>query len=115
MDEAGRKWTAKVYRLRGLPARLTTEQVARLLSTGLDLPEHNIVVASLARTVGWEGSRTKIATVQFKLVPAFFRSRLDHEEWDLSTQDGLDGVILDCHFLGLTPLNDVKQSIHNTE
>lgn len=117
MEDSELKWKRKVFRLRGLPSHIATcSAVARLLSSALeDIPESDIKVASLAKTVEWEKPHSKIATLQLKSLPAFFRSKLDDEEWDLSNCVGVDRLILDCHFLGLTPLNDVDRNVHVAE
>lgn len=109
MEAIEAKWKRKVFRLRGLPNYVSTcSEVANALSKGFRISTTDIDVKSLATTLQWENPPSKVATLQFNAVPSALRSHLDDEEWDLSPWCLTEFLTLDCHFLGLTPLNDVK-------
>ncbi|GKZ21143.1 hypothetical protein AbraIFM66951_008668 [Aspergillus brasiliensis] len=99
-----------VFRLRQLPETVETPaDVAELLSKRLRVTEGEITVRSLAQSLEhWENPRTKVATVMFKVCPSPVLERPDAKEWyiDGMSHDLNDRLILDTHFLGLTPLND---------
>ena len=115
---ASSDWRRTVYRLRGIPGNIQTlEQAAELLSRGFgDVSTNDIRVCSLATTLNsWMASSRKVATVMLKSVPRLLGNQPSATEWqiDVDTQD--EPLILDTHFLGLTPLNDVEAEHHTTE
>ncbi|KAI9150643.1 hypothetical protein HJFPF1_10418 [Paramyrothecium foliicola] len=114
MAEIDSKWLRNVYRLRGVPFHVETlSHVAKLLSSVLkDVSQNDIDVKSLAITAEWEIPLTKIATLQLRSVPAILSLSEGVSEWCLSSPFPHNGLILDCHFLGFTPLNDVDSSKH---
>ena len=108
----------RTYRIRQLPCHVDRLQAIDLLvSLSENLgPRDNINIRSLAPNLDpWERPRTKIATVTFKKLPPPFDS--DKTEWVFKTQTyGLQrNIIVDVHFLGFTPLNDVSDSQHTVE
>ncbi|KAK3389796.1 hypothetical protein B0H63DRAFT_104197 [Podospora didyma] len=104
-----------VFRLSGLPYTLETfEHVANLTSEALgDVPPSDIRVFSLASIQHlWDTSpSSKVSTVMFTTVPSIVHSRPDQNEWSIGTHSGCD-LVLDTHFMAMTPLNDVPLSEH---
>ena len=125
MEEPQTAWKRKVFRLQHIPASIATcTEVSKLLVQilGDGISEHDIRVASLAAAVDWTASQYKVATLQFRTVPTFFKSRLSQTKWSLpmpsdpaKIQPGLQRLILDSDFLGLTPLRDVDPNNHDAE
>jgi hypothetical protein len=118
MEVTEAEWRRKVFRLRRVNSHVVAlSEVAEMLSKGFgDISVDEIDVKSLATTLEWESSLSRVATLQFKTVPSLLRRHLNDEEWDLSACCSCEGLTLDCHFLGLTPLNDVKEpQIHIAE
>ena len=140
MEAPEKEWIRNVFRLRGLPADSSKApvHVARLLSGLLgDVKESDIEVASIATTIGFERLRTRTATLKFRAISSVFRGRLEGDEWDFQqrlsdstwhfkpglefdewkppSRDQLRHLVLDCHFRGLTPLNEVEPSFHASE
>ena len=117
MDTNEAAWRAKVFRLRGIPNAIATPtEVASLVaSTFGDISAADVIVGSLATCLEWENPPSRIATLQFQVVSARLRSEGGSRvEWEISGSPPLDRLTLDCHFLGLTPLNDVPASILHT-
>ncbi|KAI1390448.1 uncharacterized protein F4822DRAFT_426295 [Hypoxylon trugodes] len=112
------RWIRKVFRLEGVPSQIqTTSDVAELLSEGFpDLAANDIDVRSLATSLHhWSHPAPQVATLQFRSVPSAIQSidpQLRGTLWDLSRCCRCEGLTLDCEFLGLTPLNDVKRELH---
>lgn len=98
--------SAFTFRLRGCPA--VDDQVAlraRLSRALGDVEPGDIRIHSLATALGpWEAS-TKTATLTFAKLPSLVETQIKKGEWPIG--DGDARLILDTHFLGLTPLNDV--------
>ncbi|PYH69627.1 uncharacterized protein BO88DRAFT_443625 [Aspergillus vadensis CBS 113365] len=107
-------WSKTVFRLRALPDTVETkEDAARLLSKRLsDISTHQIWVYSLALTLNyWEDPPTKVATVMFDVPPSLVQRNPESRAWHIPAR-GHDrnspDLILDTHFIGLTPLNDTN-------
>ena len=111
-------WSGTVFRVRGLPNSVSSpKDVASLLSLSLgDIPSHSIQVYSSAITlVTWESPPSRVATVMFQACPSLIQNIPKATEWSILAKGypGID-LILDTHFLGMTPLNDVH-STHSFE
>lgn len=105
-----------VFRLRGLPNTVTNlDDVASLLCERLDeIPIHHIHVCSLASTLNIrEDPKSKVATVMFETAPSVVQDNLGEDQWSIPHTDF--DLILDTHFLGMTPLNDVQPIKHLSE
>jgi hypothetical protein len=62
----------------------------------------------------WETPPTKTATLSFIALPSVVEVQIKKGEWKI--EGGFDRpLILDTHFLGLTPLNDVEAQKHEIE
>ncbi|KAH8900918.1 hypothetical protein GQ53DRAFT_608318, partial [Thozetella sp. PMI_491] len=104
----------KVYRLRSIPSDVETcASVASLVAESLGLPSaSDVVVSSLATTLDyWETPLSKVSTIQFKVVPPFLGHPVSASEWSVPLENG-GSLILDTHFLGFTPLNNVAPAQH---
>lgn len=117
---ADQDWTRIVFRLRQLPNSICSPtEAASLLAGVLGLPAHHVVVYSVATTLDkWEVLPSKVATLQLKSVPARLQNANDDEdEWRIVMAEQAPGhvLILDIHFKGLTPLNDVEPARHFVE
>ena len=119
MDQKKYCWLRTVFRLRGLPSSTEqVEDVARLVSDTLgDTSTDDIRVFSLTTTLNFrEKPRSKIATVMFAKTPSIVTHRPEETEWIIRT--GLhanNDLILDTHFMGMTPLNSVGSREHSHE
>ncbi|KAI1088735.1 hypothetical protein F5B19DRAFT_470013 [Rostrohypoxylon terebratum] len=104
----------KVYRLRGCPGHLDRLGAAELLSRELgDIAPTDIAIKSLATSLhSWTATPTKVGTLMFHKVPALLGEREKETEWKLSVVGLEEDLILDIHFLGMTPLNDVQLEKH---
>jgi hypothetical protein len=107
-------YSKAVFRLRALPCTVETgEDAARLLSARLgDVQARDIYVYSLATTLRhWENPSTKVATVMFSLPPSIVLGAPNRQEWNIPAR-GHDrttpDLILDTHFIGMTPLSDTS-------
>jgi len=105
-------WKRIVFRLSGITYRNSShDHVRALVAKATNVSKDSVVVYSVATTLSpWEMPRTRVATLMFLEVPDV----LEHSEggpnqWSLGDNNAL---VLDIHFLGLTPLNDVEQSQH---
>jgi hypothetical protein len=109
---AAEKRHGRTYRFRQLPPQVDTRFLPTLLLS-IDAafgPLGNIRVHSLASSLDpWESPPTKVATITFKQLPSIFDN--EDKEWVfLARNIGLlKNVIVDVHFLGFTPLNDVVE------
>jgi hypothetical protein len=119
MNQNSDKWSQTVFRVRGLPNDVKTlEDVASLLSLRLgDFPRDSIRVYSLAITMDftlslWQFPRSKVATVMFQTLPSLIQNSPGKQQWSVPAQgpQNVDNVILDTHFMGMTPLNDVDSN-----
>jgi len=110
-----------VFRLSGIPnGAPTTAAVAALVAKSLGVAIENVKVYSLATTLNpWERPPSRVATLMLRQTPVLFqKSREGQNEWMLESDgDELGGVVLvlDTHFWGLTPLNDVASEIHTVD
>jgi len=57
---------------------------------------------------------SKVATVKFLEVPRLILDDPGAEEWSVSIDADFD-LILDTHFIGMTPLNEVTGADHVAE
>jgi hypothetical protein len=120
MKQDSDKWSRTVFRVRGLPNDVkTAEDVASLLSSRLgDISDDCIRVYSLATALySWESPRSKMATLMFQTLPSLIQESHGEKEWFVPANQGqphVDGLILDTHFMGMTPMNDVE-SRHSFE
>jgi hypothetical protein len=92
-----------VYRLRRLPAHADRQDVQ---------------VHSLANAVDpWERYPTRTATLTFKKPPFAPGARPENgvPEWSIPVLGLSLPLLLDSHFIGVTPLNDVPPSEHEYE
>ena len=113
MDTSSGQWSKIVFRLRGLPNRITTLDGTAIFLSGTlgDTPTDSIRVFSLATTLSsHERPPSKVATVMFSTVPAMVALGYDKNEWNIPPGEGR--LILDTHFNGMTPLNDVPPTDH---
>ncbi|KAL2843331.1 hypothetical protein BJY01DRAFT_264318 [Aspergillus pseudoustus] len=107
-------WSTTVFRVRVLPYSVRTgDDVARLLSARLgDVSAHNISVFSLATSLKhWEDPLTRVATIMFSTAPSLVQRDLDKQEWHVPARGHdrtLPDLILDTHFMGMTPLSDTS-------
>jgi hypothetical protein len=105
-----------VFRLQGIPGATNDfSGVANLLSSNLgQCPIKSIHVFSLASSLyPYNSPRPKVATLKFTTAPSCINDRPDADQWTISCASGT--LILDTHFLGMTPLNDVDHSVHRYE
>jgi len=119
------EWAKMVFRVRGLPNNVRTfDDVASLLGSVFgDLQGDTIRVYSLATALDFthnfrESPCYKVATVMFQSLPFLIQNSLRRQEWSarIATPNlqGFDNIILDIHFMGMTPLND-PESNHSFE
>ncbi|KAH8882335.1 hypothetical protein GQ53DRAFT_847721 [Thozetella sp. PMI_491] len=101
------------FRLRRCPATHDEDAVAILLSGAFpDIEPDDVWVQSLATTVymdlGTKEGPTKTATLMFQKIPSKIGSDIgqNKNEWRLRVERQV--LILDTHFLGLTPLSDAE-------
>ncbi|KAI2465412.1 hypothetical protein F4781DRAFT_424824 [Annulohypoxylon bovei var. microspora] len=104
----------KVYRLRGCPAHLDRSGAAALLSRELgDISPTDIQIQSLATNLDpWARPPTRVGTLMFDKLPASIREHDGKTEWSFKVIGLETDLILDTHFMGMTPLNDVEQEKH---
>ncbi|KAK3294357.1 uncharacterized protein B0H64DRAFT_324187 [Chaetomium fimeti] len=115
MEHSLDKWARTVFRLRGLPDAVTAlESATSLIQERLGgVAFASIRVLSLATSLNfWESPPSKVATVMFSATPHFVLNDPDAKEWPVASKDGLadQDLILDVHFMGMTPLSDAKES-----
>ena len=118
MDNSDGKWRNMVFRLRGLPCHINhPNTAASLLSAMLDnMPVDSIRVFSLATSLFMYGDQpSKVATVMFTEVPDIIKRWGDEEQWTIPSSGSFPQLILDTHFMGMTPLNDVSPTEHSYE
>lgn len=118
--DSHRDWPSTVFRLSGLPSTVTTlDDVANLLSDRLgDTPTNCIRVFSLATALHVrDPARFKVATVMFSSAPSLINSLFSSNELLIPARpmDTFGDLILDTHFMGITPLNDHEPSKHTFE
>jgi len=107
---------AKVYRVRNIPGQADSEAARALIADSLDgLAVDHVLLWSLASAtiaIPGENLPRKIATVTFKKTPTIFDEQTGKSEWRLSS---IYPLVLDSHFHGITPLNDVDPIDHEYE
>ncbi|RDA86370.1 hypothetical protein CP532_1082 [Ophiocordyceps camponoti-leonardi (nom. inval.)] len=85
----------------------------------LHVPASFITVYSLATSLApWENPPTRVATLMFKETPPFLpRATSDESEWQtlVTLSDKNYILVLDHHFWGMTPLNDVPKESPSAE
>ncbi|KAI1211486.1 uncharacterized protein F4807DRAFT_472944 [Annulohypoxylon truncatum] len=103
-----------VYRLRGCPAHLHPGTAAEFLSREFgDVSRDDIQIQSLATDPEpWVTSPTKVGTLVFKRLPALIETQKEQDTWDLKVLGFERPLVLDTHFRGMTPLNDVEEAKH---
>lgn len=117
---SSRAFLPRVFRLRRIPHNASSrDDVARILSLNVPgVAEENIRICSLATSLqAWESLPSKVATLMFR-GPLPFAGELEDEtksEWTFPLGGLTDSLVLDTHFLGLTPLNDVSPQLHHAE
>ncbi len=106
----------KVYRLRNLPARADRLLAAELLAAcTIDVAPHQIRISSLAHVMDpWTRPPTKTATLTIESFNPDTHAQFSSgpNEWTLRTPGLAEPLVLDHHFHGLTPLNDVDADAH---
>ena len=103
MDEHSRPVVPKTYRVRGIPPnRDTAHRVQELLCSGLG-SNCGAQVYSLASDPS-SPQPDLVATVTFQRTPVLLRNGGDR--WVLPGSN--EKIIIDTHFRGFTPLNDVS-------
>ncbi|VUC28080.1 unnamed protein product [Clonostachys rosea] len=108
------KWSSKVYRATYLPEHVDRLAAAELLAgciPGLEIG--HIRVCSLATAVDSQSKKT--ATVMFKTVPNALSEDLGQNKWEFRVFGLAIPVVLDIHFYGLTPLNDIHHTAHTND
>lgn len=111
-------WVQKVFRLRGVPDRISSRKDAvSLLSKTLGLSSDHITIYSLATSSNQWQPMSKVATVQFKSIPSILDSETSSTEWKFPIPDSQhdEVLILDTQFTGMTALNDVETDKHIAE
>lgn len=104
-----------MFRLSGIPSGATTyDAVAALVAKALDIRANNVQVYSLATTLNpWETPPSSVATLMLRQSPVLLASSKDGQnQWTLDPGSGHDNLLLDTHFWGVTPLNDVAPEKH---
>lgn len=119
MDIEDSEISKKVFRVRGLPNDVKSRADAASLvsqALGLSAPS-DVIILSLATTLDyWETSPTRVSTMQLNASSRSLGPRVRPGEWHAALGGSNEGVlILDTHFLGLTPLNDVDEDLHALE
>ncbi|KAK5992042.1 hypothetical protein PT974_05438 [Cladobotryum mycophilum] len=104
----------KVYRVRNLPIHVDRLLTRELLSQALpDLALRDIRIFSVAKVVDrWERQPTRTATVTFCRTPRVIEKKPRSLEWTVQLPGLPRPLIIDTHFLGMTPLNDVTEADH---
>lgn len=104
----------KVYRLRRCPAHLDRYNATKLLSEALgDVEPADIHIQSLVMDLDpWARPPTKVGTLMFHKVPKLIEDEKEENEWKVPVVALEKPLLLDTHFLGMTPLNDVEREQH---
>ncbi|KAH6641222.1 hypothetical protein F5144DRAFT_482650 [Chaetomium tenue] len=105
-------WRRTVFRLSKIPNRTRSHGAVRaLVAKAMEIPAESVKVFSLATSLTpWEMPPSKVATLMFLKPPAMLgRPDEGQVEWVL---DADEYPVLDSHFWGLTPLNDVEPEKH---
>ena len=118
MDQSRDKLLKFVFRVRRLPNRTQNhEDVSKLLAKRLgDIRSDSIHVFSLATSLNSSGKPpSKVATVMFASLPRLVQEANTHDEWLIPFNGFDECLLLDTHFMGMTPLNDVDAGRHVAE
>jgi hypothetical protein len=109
--------TRNVYRVRNIPGHADRHAAAQLLAGSIGDATLDIEVHSLAKAVDpWELHPTKTATVTFSHAPNLTNAKGGRSyEWRLIVAGLRNALILDTHFEGFTPLNDVDPNNYSYE
>jgi hypothetical protein len=95
------------YRVRHIPIDVGFSQLGQFLADLLDEDVANVRACSLAPSLQvWENPRSSVATITFIKTPALLDA--DQKEWRVPLPGTVRNLIIDTHFLGLTPLNNVS-------
>lgn len=108
---------ARVFRLRNLPWSLSSQAAVELLCQSINgITVQDVRISSLATEVGaGSSSKTKVATITFQReIPALVSS-LKAGQCTIAVRGPEKPLILDHHFQGVTPLNDVPDAEHRYE
>jgi hypothetical protein len=107
----------KVYRLSNIPSDADRYKVIQLLVQALgDISYDSIKIFSLAFSLDHlNESPLKTATLTFKKVPDIIGSETEKSQWRFELPGLSSALLLDSHFLGFTPLNDVSGPQHLCE
>ena len=106
----------RVYRLRRLPRDADRLRVIQILCRSMDgVAAEDVCIGSLADTVNpWE-EPTKTATLTFKRPPSALEGKGKNFELAVEVVGLKRPLLLDAHFRGFTPLNDVVPGMHEYE
>ena len=107
----------KVYRLRNIPSHADRYLAAELIAGCVrGLSPHQIRISSLALAIDpWARTPTKTATLTLEFCNSDIELKPGQEEWAFSLPGLPKPLLLDQHFRGLTPLNDVNPETHKYE
>ena len=108
----------RVFRLRRIPNSVKChEEVSQIFSFNVPgIARENIRVCSLATSLRpWEALPSRVATLMFRGPLPFLNRDGDDSECTFPIDGCTDSLILDSHFLGMTPLNDVAPNLHQAE
>lgn len=111
-----------VFRLSGCPGLADEAYLKDVLSRALgdDVAQNDIRIQSLARS-HFLDTTSKTATLMFRRIPAFIQQRPNQTTWRISPNPAQDqehshqAFILDTHFEGFTPLNDLEDDAEAIE
>ena len=108
---------SKVYRARNLPGHADRLGAIKLLAQCVSsIALDDVQLGSLAFAVDpWSRAPTKTATLMFKTAPAVIGLDPNFTEWTFPVPGLESPIILDIHFYGLTPLNEVDDTTHTNE
>ena len=108
---------SRTYRVRKLPPSVNKEDVAALLSRFPGFGSAECVrVHSIASSLhSWDPRPMKVATVTFTHPPEAFDDGKDQCVLEGHIVDLDQNIIVDCHFLGFTLLNQVDPQKHVLE
>lgn len=108
---------AIVLRLRYIPGHLDRLEVVKLLSKSLkNVEEGDITIFSLALEVNTLSQMPKkVATLAFNSLPVPISSSLQAGDVRIEVPGLAMPLILDSHFRGITPLNEIPDHTHTNE
>lgn len=107
----------KVFRVRNLPHDVDRLEVRDMLHRyGEGMRDSNIRVFSLAGEVDRTSHlSTQTATITFEPLPACLEARPSHADFTIDVFPQKLPLIIDEHFQGVTPLNNVPDHEHTHE